>query len=608
MSSNEELCSIEWRDAEEQQQQFSDQRGTRQRLSTGISPSSFHSQPETKVKLHVSCHPKTRNRVASVNSQINQTLSNVLSAASQRVKCIQYQENVNAEKIRRAAFRDALSPANRNIKLFGLQTDAFQDFDVRLKEHLRHVSENDIDSSRQFSACLAWELTNCTKTQTMDEDAPETEQQREKEDNVLLEDASSVSSVDEPKRHRSQSSDQEGGSTQWTLPQPCDQASPAKSSQRHIFRVEFERERALGIVEMGRDDLFLPPLWSMEPRLFAKEISSSGKRKYVVTCYGRFADYYWRKCVPTGRHYYELIREDTPCRLYFDLEFCKQSNPELAASEILSETLMSELIEEICSELQSTFSGVLGDSKLSRSHFVDLDSSTDTKFSRHVIVHLPNNMLFANTTHVGTLVKNLIARLAEEGGTGILRSRRPVLEKYLFVNTLAPKNKAQCNGSSTQEAQGGVNLPPDENESKALNAAISLTPLRDADETSVQQQKQPTITSTSDFTTKKSCFVDLGVYTRNRLFRLLGSSKYGKSPSAALRVADSNAFPFSGFSNDKFYAPYQKKAVSDDDGKGIRSKEHAENVEVSSWTCACLETTLGDVVSRNIAYPSVDSL
>lgn len=64
---------------------------------------------------------------------------------------------------------------------------------------------------------------------------------------------------------------------------------------------------------------FLAPLWSMEPRIFALETSSSGKRKYIVSNLGRFMNHYWRKSDPKNRHYYELIREDTPCRLYFGM-------------------------------------------------------------------------------------------------------------------------------------------------------------------------------------------------------------------------------------------------------------------------------------------------
>jgi len=58
-------------------------------------------------------------------------------------------------------------------------------------------------------------------------------------------------------------------------------------------------------------------LWSKEPRLFALEYNNEGKRKYLVSHLGRFMHYYWRECDPKDRHYYELIRENSPCRLYF---------------------------------------------------------------------------------------------------------------------------------------------------------------------------------------------------------------------------------------------------------------------------------------------------
>ena len=59
------------------------------------------------------------------------------------------------------------------------------------------------------------------------------------------------------------------------------------------------------------------PLWSMEPRIFGMEEPQSGKRRYVTCHLGRFMHHYWRDCDSSSRHYYELIREGTPCRLYF---------------------------------------------------------------------------------------------------------------------------------------------------------------------------------------------------------------------------------------------------------------------------------------------------
>ena len=49
-------------------------------------------------------------------------------------------------------------------------------------------------------------------------------------------------------------------------------------------------------------------------------------------------------------------------------------------------------------------------------------------------------------------------------------------------------------------------------------------------------------------------FISFRVYTRNRLFRLMGSKKYGKPSSAILRIASSCEFVYPGcFCNELFY-------------------------------------------------------
>jgi len=243
-------------------------------------------------------------------------------------------------------------------------------------------------------------------------------------------------------------------------------------------------------------------LWSMEPRIFAEETSATGKRKYVVGHLGRFIQQYWRERDPRSRHCYELIREGTPCRMYFDLEFCKLSNPQICSTE--SEMLMTEFIHELCCEFD-----IMYDIKIDRSCIVDLDSTTEKKFSRHLIVHLPNQQLFADARLAGVFAKTFVGRLAHELSIGTLVQRRQALAKYLFVN-------------------------------------------------------QKPANSNSTASNRETCFVDLGVYTRNRLFRILGSTKFGKPSAAALRIAAANEFPFpEGFDNSKFYHVDKKIDLKD---------------------------------------------
>ncbi len=67
------------------------------------------------------------------------------------------------------------------------------------------------------------------------------------------------------------------------------------------------------VCESGNRSLY----FSLEERLFATENNCSGKRRYVAAHLGRFMYHYWREIDASCRHYYELIREETPCRLYF---------------------------------------------------------------------------------------------------------------------------------------------------------------------------------------------------------------------------------------------------------------------------------------------------
>ena len=259
-------------------------------------------------------------------------------------------------------------------------------------------------------------------------------------------------------------------------------------------------------------------LYSMEPRLFAVEYNTSGKRRYIASHYGRFVHQYILETLPKHRHFYELIQHAQQCRLYFDLEFDKSCN---TLSEEMELTLMKEFIQELQHEIQVTFS-----LDVHEENIVELDSSTVKKFSRHLIVHMPNQGLFQDAVHVGYFVKSFVARLAEEVATGEMKKKgRNVLEKYLFVYT---KVKSE-----------------DEKEQNR----------------------------------KLTCFVDIGVYTRNRIFRILGSRKYGKGSDAILRIAKENKFPFpNGFTNDCLYDKNEKD-VDDEKHEAVKDASNDGNEE-----------------------------
>lgn len=273
-------------------------------------------------------------------------------------------------------------------------------------------------------------------------------------------------------------------------------------------------------------------LWSKEPRLFALEYNNEGKRKYISAHFGRFINFYWRECNAKDRHYYELIREKTPCRLYFDIEYNKMANPGI--EDDTNEILMKEFIEELEIEVKDRFNLLIG-----RSNIVDLDSSTEKKFSRHLIVHMPNGELFEDAVHCGKFVKALIGRLAEEVATKILEEKgRSTLSNYLFIF-----------------AKESVSHERDDQRSK-------------------------------------TCFVDTGVYTRNRIFRILGSMKFGKQTSASLRIARQNEFPFpENFTNECFYKKEEVQNEENDD-EDASHDGHQETIDWHVYAKALADTLI----------------
>jgi Herpesviridae UL52/UL70 DNA primase len=327
------------------------------------------------------------------------------------------------------------------------------------------------------------------------------------------------------------------------------------SSQRLVLQyhnafLEERKIRPKAVASHQFQKSFGPALYCLEPRVFAIETNKStpsasqhlsgtattasnegGRRRYVVAHVGRFLDKYWCRTEPALRHAYEVIPPRTPCRLYLDIECTDHSDlvglsPETRS---LQEQVLDELFEELVDELREHFATYLFEcpntecsyklQPLQRHDVVDLDSSTDTKFSRHWIVHVPvrrtipideskdpesslSEALFPDAAEVGAFVRRWIGRLAEQQATHQLHeNHRTALQKYLFV---PKKSKNDSNPSVDQPC----------------------------------------------------CLVDLGVYTRNRLFRLMGSTKFGKPLTAALRISESNEFRFvDGFGNRSFYVP-----------------------------------------------------
>ncbi|XP_053315359.1 DNA-directed primase/polymerase protein [Spea bombifrons] len=263
-------------------------------------------------------------------------------------------------------------------------------------------------------------------------------------------------------------------------------------------------------------------VWKLFPRLalafnFAKSckedvhvfaleaiIEDTERRLYLVTAYTEFW-FYYAKLPKSLAHCYEVIPADTVCKLYFDLEFHKPSNPGAHGR-----TMVALVIEFFIKKLEEYY-GI----KCSAECVLNLDSSTEEKFSRHLIFVLPN-AAFKDNIHVGHFIKSAL---------------QPVF------------SSAELKSTKAELLNGSNNAPP------LLKDPVKFpshkSPIR-VDECNVIQEtngKEYDLSSliVNDKRGGKQLFIDLGVYTKNRNFRLYKSSKLGKN--AFFEVAEDNTFP-----------------------------------------------------------------
>ncbi|CAH9140909.1 unnamed protein product [Cuscuta epithymum] len=134
-------------------------------------------------------------------------------------------------------------------------------------------------------------------------------------------------------------------------------------------------------------------------RLFSYQNHINGQRRFLVSTYEHFWKRY-KNMNSKRRHHYEVIQEGLPCHLYFDLEFNKKANRDKNGDEMVDLLIMA------------VFDALLEKYSLEGSHdwIVELDSSTDEKFSRHLIIRLPK-AAFKDNSHVGAFVTEICSRI-----------------------------------------------------------------------------------------------------------------------------------------------------------------------------------------------------
>jgi len=247
--------------------------------------------------------------------------------------------------------------------------------------------------------------------------------------------------------------------------------------------------------------------------VWALELDKSGRRRYYVASQRDF----WRRykmlrCDTQSRdvshtpscfrHHYEVIREGTPCHLHVDLEFATAPNP-----HVDGERMVARLRREIISTLGANY-GIAA----AACDVVDLDSSTPSKFSRHVLVRI-DGAAFADNAECGGFVQAcceaLHVRSFDDEGLAELWVRPP-------TDAVAPPTDDGASVSSASD------------EASSRRPGPSPQPELSSQPKPPPQAAPPPPRPELATLAAPVCFVDLGIYTRNRCFRLFKSAKRGK--------------------------------------------------------------------------------
>eukprot|EP00268_Persea_americana_P009195 TRINITY_DN13650_c2_g1_i2.p1 TRINITY_DN13650_c2_g1~~TRINITY_DN13650_c2_g1_i2.p1 ORF type:complete len:630 (-),score=102.26 TRINITY_DN13650_c2_g1_i2:433-2322(-) len=160
--------------------------------------------------------------------------------------------------------------------------------------------------------------------------------------------------------------------------------------------------------------------------VFSYQDHLNGQRRFLVSTYEEF----WRRYKimdPKFRHHYEVIQEGFPCHLYFDLEFNKKVNPGKDGAEMV-EILISVIFESLHDKysIHGTYDWI-----------IELDSSTEEKFSRHMTIRIPETA-FKDNSHAGAFIQELCTRISNARGSD------PRLDKlYVSKDSSCPEFPCQ---------------------------------------------------------------------------------------------------------------------------------------------------------------------
>ncbi|CAL0333292.1 unnamed protein product [Lupinus luteus] len=190
--------------------------------------------------------------------------------------------------------------------------------------------------------------------------------------------------------------------------------------------------------------------------VFSYQDHFNGQRRFLASTYTEFWQRY-KNMDSKFRHHYEVIREGLPCHLYFDLEFNKKVNIGKDVDKMV-DLLLSVVLEALHEKY-----AIQGD----HDWVVELDSSTEDKFSRHLIIRIPK-IAFKDNSHAGAFVSEICSRVLNARGKDgrfeelfvMKDSNCDVSDRQLFVDTAVyTRNRCFRLFLSSKAGKSSVLLP-----------------------------------------------------------------------------------------------------------------------------------------------------
>jgi hypothetical protein len=269
-------------------------------------------------------------------------------------------------------------------------------------------------------------------------------------------------------------------------------------------------------------------------KVFTFESIQSGQRRFLVGGMDRFYQMYFEIPIQ-NRHVYEIIRESFPCRLYFDLEYPISFNPNTNGNE-----LTKKFIHLVLWKLYEHYQLLL-----SWENVLVLDSTTKDKFSKHVIIHLKEandslEYLFIDNTKIIPLLEEIVHDMTTTATTEMTTKGAITIEDT-ENDKIGNSDRMDIDNDSPSDER----IYPADGE--LLPIRVVRKPKAEFEEFWLLNDKK-----------ERQFFVDLGVYSRNRAFRLFGSCKYGKTKSLILTPADKSFYFSSQTSNENSKLDTQK--------------------------------------------------